>query len=118
MIPGLLSESGAAVRNRPYRSNISGENNINPTEDTMPTRIDAAMPCLVVPFQNNSMIIAGRFADAAIAQRASDLARQCHRSFADAYMATLAGEVNAEQIATFNRADFQRFGMSLYPFKN
>ena len=67
MMPGLSRAMGAASRPKPYRSNILGERRIIVRADTIPTRIDAAMPLAVVFFQNRSMRIAGRFAEAATA---------------------------------------------------
>ena len=63
MMPGLLSGMGASSGFSPYRVYNSGEKAINPSEATMPTTMEAAMPLAVVRFQNSSMTIAGRLAE-------------------------------------------------------
>jgi len=68
IIPGLLNGMGASSGFSPYNVYNSGENAIKPNELTIPTTIEAAIPLAVVRFQKRSMIIAGRFADAATAK--------------------------------------------------
>ena len=68
-MPGLLSGKGAdragpgrSARTCPARAG-SGR-----ADEPMPTTIDAAMPLAVVRFQNSSMTMAGRLAEAATAK--------------------------------------------------
>ena len=68
MIPGLSSGMGAFSANKPYFSYMLGDKSIIPMEDTIPTKIDQAMPFAVVFFQNSKNRMAGRLAEAATAK--------------------------------------------------
>jgi hypothetical protein len=66
-IPGLSNEMGDCPV-MPYLLNILGDNKMMVKEDMIPTSMDAAIPIAVVFFQNRSIRIAGKFADAATAK--------------------------------------------------
>lgn len=67
MIAGLSNKWGAFAESRPYTAYIEGDVKIIPNAAIIPTTIDHAIPFAVVFFQNKSMRIAGKFADAATA---------------------------------------------------
>jgi len=53
--------------------------------------------------------------DAAVCAEAVRLARQSGVDFPDAYMAALAHASGAEEVATFNLADFRKLGFPCHP---
>ena len=61
-----VGRTGEESGERPYTSlNVSPLSMIQASDDTIPTRTDATIPCLVVRFQKSSITSAGKLADAA-----------------------------------------------------
>jgi predicted nucleic acid-binding protein len=54
--------------------------------------------------------------DARIVEDALALAKASGQEFADAYIASAAGEVGADEVATFNRRHFDKLGAALHTF--
>ncbi len=54
--------------------------------------------------------------DDRIVEDALALAKASGQEFADAYIASAAGEVDADEVATFNRRHFDRLGVALHTF--
>ncbi|MEW6442533.1 MAG: PIN domain-containing protein [bacterium] len=54
--------------------------------------------------------------DARIVEGALTLAKASGQEFADAYIASAAGAVGADEVATFNRRHFDKLGVALYAF--
>jgi hypothetical protein len=67
IIPGFCKGIGAESGGSPIISYIVGEKRIISNEDIIPTPIAQEIPFAVVFFQKSSINIAGKFADAAIA---------------------------------------------------
>lgn len=55
-----------------------------------------------------------RLMDAALVDEALTAARQTEQEFADSYVFASAQEAGANEIATFNRSHFKRFGVALH----
>ena len=68
MMPGLSSEIRASAGASPYFSYMLGESRMIPSATDMPTKMEATMPLAVVFFQNSSMTMAGKLAEAATAK--------------------------------------------------
>ena len=67
IIAGWLMGIGALEAGRLYTwLKVSGDNRIRPSDATSPTEIEAITPARVVRFQNSTMMIAGRLAEAAM----------------------------------------------------